>query len=210
MSPEQITALFAERGLLSYEGECITQLQHAWQCARLARQARATPALELAAWLHDLGHLMTGLEGSPTQRGIDDTHESLAAQALSSLLGAAVAEPVALHVRAKRYLVAAQPSYARALSHDSVRSLALQGGPMAPAECKAFLALPYAQDALRLRVWDDNAKEPNLHADNAARALAELSAAMQAVIKEQRVQGPPAANQQGVPAVQNAWRMPNS
>ena len=76
MTPEQITALFAEHGDLCYEGEGITQLQHAWQCGRLARQARATPELELAAWLHDLGHLMTGLQGSPAQRGIDDAHES--------------------------------------------------------------------------------------------------------------------------------------
>jgi phosphonate degradation associated HDIG domain protein len=159
MSPEQITALFTERGHLSYEGEGITQLQHAWQCGRLARQARATPELELAAWVHDLGHLMTGLEGSPTQRGIDDAHEALAALALSGLFGAAVTEPVALHVRAKRYLVAAHPSYAGTLSPDSVRSLVLQGGPMCPAECDAFLSLPHARDALRLRIWDDHAKE---------------------------------------------------
>ena len=106
---------------------------------------------------------------------------SLAAQALSGLFGAAVAEPVALHVRAKRYLVAVQPTYARALSPDSVRSLALQGGPMTPAECDAFMALPHAQDALRLRVWDDSAKASHLHPESPARALAEPSAAMQAV-----------------------------
>jgi predicted HD phosphohydrolase len=187
MSPEQITALFAERGHLSYEGEGVTQLQHAWQCGRLARLARATPELELAAWLHDLGHLMTGLEGSPTERGIDDAHEALAAQALSGLFGAAVAEPVALHVRAKRYLVGAQASYARTLSPDSVRSLALQGGPMSVAEREAFLALPYAQHATRLRIWDDHAKEWDEHPASPARALAELSAVMQAVINRQRL-----------------------
>lgn len=182
VTPEQITTLFAERGHLAYEGEGITQLQHAWQCGRLARQARATPELELAAWLHDLGHLMTGLQGSPTLRGIDDAHESLAAQALSGLFGPEVAEPVALHVRAKRYLVAARPSYARALSPDSARSLALQGGPMSTAQRETFLALPHAQQALRLRIWDDVAKAPDLHPESPAQALAELSAAMQAVV----------------------------
>ena len=187
MTPEQITALFAEHGDLCYEGEGITQRQHAWQCGRLARQARATPELELAAWLHDLGHLMTGLQGSPAQRGIDDAHETLAAQALSGLFGAAVAEPVALHVRAKRYLVAAQPRYAQALSPDSVRSLALQGGPMSPAECEAFLALPHAQDALRLRIWDDHAKDRGQRPASQNRVLVEMSAAMRAVIDGQRV-----------------------
>ena len=187
MSPEQITALFAERGHLSYEGEGINQLQHAWQCGCLARQARATPQLELAAWLHDLGHLMTGLEGSPTQRGIDDAHEALAAQALNGLFGAEVTEPVALHVRAKRYLVAAQPGYARTLSPDSVRSLVLQGGPMSPAECDAFLSLPHAQDAMRLRIWDDHGKEWSQQPASPALALAELTAVMQAVISGQRL-----------------------
>lgn len=153
---------------------------------------------------------MTGLQGSPTQRGIDDAHETLAAQALSVLFGTGVAEAVALHVRAKRYLVAVQPSYARALSPDSLRSLALQGGPMMPAEREAFMARPSAQDALRLRVWDDKAKAPHLHAESPSRALAELSAAMQAVIKDRRVGGPAAVSQQGLPAVQKEWRMPNS
>jgi phosphonate degradation associated HDIG domain protein len=183
MTPEQITALFAERGHLSYEGEGITQLQHAWQCGRLARQARATAELELAAWLHDLGHLMTGLADTPTRRGIDDAHEALAAQALTGLFGAAVAEPVALHVRAKRHLVAAQPGYARTLSPDSVRSLALQGGPMTPRESRDFLALPHAQEALRLRVWDDRAKAPEQHPASTAQALTELAAAMRAVAR---------------------------
>lgn len=186
MSPEQITALFAERGHLTYDGEGITQLQHAWQCARLARQARAAPPLELAAWLHDLGHLLTGLEGTPTQRGIDDAHETLAAQALGGVFGAEVTEPVALHVRAKRYLVAAQPGYARTLSPDSVRSLVLQGGPMSPVECDAFLSLPQAHDALRLRIWDDHAKECVQHPESPALALAELTALMQAVIDGRR------------------------
>lgn len=183
MTPEQITALFADRGRLSYEGEGVTQLQHAWQCARLARQARATAELELAAWLHDLGHLMTGLAGTPTRRGIDDAHEALAAQALMGLFGAAVAEPVALHVRAKRHLVAAQPGYARALSPDSLRSLALQGGAMTPRESRDFLALPQAQDALRLRIWDDRAKAPEQQPESPEQALAELAAALRAVAR---------------------------
>ena len=121
---------------------------------------------------------MTGLQGSPAQRGIDDAHETLAAQALSGLFGAAVAEPVALH---------AQPRYAQALSPDSVRSLALQGGPMSPAECEAFLALPHAQDALRLRIWDDHAKDRGQRPASQNRVLVEMSAAMRAVIDGQRV-----------------------
>ena len=156
-----IAALFAARGQLAYDGEGITQWQHAWQCGEVARRAGASPPLQLAAWLHDLGHLMTGLVDTPTLRGHDDRHEALAEQALLPLFGPAVARPVALHVQAKRYLVATRPGYRERLSADSVRSLALQGGPMTPQDCEEFAQQDHAQDALRLRAWDDLGKRPD-------------------------------------------------
>jgi phosphonate degradation associated HDIG domain protein len=160
MDASGIAALYARRGHLAYDGEGITQWQHAWQCGQLARQAGAPPALQLAAWLHDLGHLMTGLDDTPTLRGHDDRHEAVAARALAPLFGPAVAEPVALHVHAKRYLVATRPGYRDKLSPDSVRSLALQGGPMDEAACAAFLRQPFSADAVRLRAWDEAGKRP--------------------------------------------------
>jgi predicted HD phosphohydrolase len=163
---------------LAYEGEGVTQLAHGWQCARLARQARATPSLVLAAWLHDLGHLVSPLEGTPTTRGIDDRHEARAHRVLRPLFGPAVAAPVVLHVQAKRFLTATQPRYAGSLSPDSQRSLALQGGPMNADECNAFVAQPYATEALRLRVWDDQAKVAALAPDSPLFALAELELLM--------------------------------
>jgi predicted HD phosphohydrolase len=42
-----------------------------------------------------------------------------------------------------------------------VRSLELQGGIFSKEEAEAFLRRPYAEDALRLRKWDDRAKEQN-------------------------------------------------
>ena len=176
--PDDILALYARGGHLQYSGEGVTQLQHAWQCGRLAERAQATPALQLAAWLHDLGHLMTGLPGSPTLAGIDDRHESLAAHALAPLFGEAVSRPAALHVQAKRYMVATQPTYAARLSADSLRSLALQGGPMSPSEVAHFNTLPHAADALRLRAWDDAGKLPDWQPGHADQALALLRALM--------------------------------
>ena len=173
--------LFECRGALAYDGEPVTQLQHAWQCACLARQAGASEALQLAAWLHDVGHLMTDLEGSPTERGIDDAHEDLAARVLLPLFGPAVAEPVRLHVQAKRYLVSQKPGYAESLSADSVRSLALQGGPMSLEECVRFQASRYALDAQQLRAWDDRGKRPDWFASDLQQALDELRALMDRV-----------------------------
>jgi predicted HD phosphohydrolase len=63
-----------------------------------------------------------------------------------------------LHVDAKRYRVAADPPYAATLSPASVRSLALQGGPMDADEMKRYIAKKHAIAALRLREWDDQAK----------------------------------------------------
>lgn len=178
MQPEDIAALYATRGHIAYDGEGLTQLCHGWQCARLARLAGAAPALQLAAWLHDLGHLMTGLDGSPTLRGIDDGHEHLGAQALAAAFGPTVAQPAALHVQAKRHLAGLHASYGAGLSPDSVRSLALQGGPMARDEAPAFLRLPHARYALRLRTWDDLAKDPLLRPASSEHALGELRGLM--------------------------------
>jgi phosphonate degradation associated HDIG domain protein len=173
--PDDILDLFRQRGSLAYDGEGVSQLQHAWQCARLAAQAYATPELQLACWLHDLGHLISPLGGTPTRGGVDDRHECAAAQVIEPLFGPEVAEPVALHVAAKRYLVATQPRYADLLSADSRRSLQLQGGPMDAREGAAFIAQPFAGDALRLRVWDERAKLPEWRPADTETALATLA-----------------------------------
>ena len=56
--------------------------------------------------------------------------------------GPAVAEPVRLHVDAKRYLCQAEPAYAAILSPASVRSLELQGGTFRAEEAAAWRAQP--------------------------------------------------------------------
>jgi predicted HD phosphohydrolase len=114
--------------------------------------ARTAP-LVAAALLHDVGHL----------RGETDArHGTGGAHWLSQWFGPAVTEPVRLHVAAKRYLCAAEPGYSGLLSPESVRTLAVQGGPMTPEQAAAFEALPYARDAVAVRRWDDEAKDPEV------------------------------------------------
>ena len=86
-------------------------------------------------------------------------HADDAAAAVRQALGERVAGIVALHVEAKRYLVAVESGYGGALSADSVSSLAHQGGAMEPEEVTAFLALPFAADAVALRRADDLGKD---------------------------------------------------
>ena len=90
--------------------------------------------------------------------GVDDTHQYFAIPFLRGVFGPQVLEPIRLHVEAKRYLCRLRPDYWASLSPDSKRSLELQGGIYAQKEADAFIARPYAGDAVRLRMWDDNAK----------------------------------------------------
>ncbi len=153
-----ILQLFAKRGASEYGGEAVTQLEHALQCAALAQAANAPDTLVAAALLHDIGHLLHDLPDEAPDQGIDDVHERLGAEWLAEHAPAAVVEPVRLHVAAKRYLCAVNAGYLERLSESSRVSLALQGGPMTPAETAEFEQNPHWRDAVRLRCWDDEAK----------------------------------------------------
>lgn len=162
----EIARLFAERGGVAYAGEPVSQLEHALQCAWLAEQAGADDALVTASLLHDLGHLLIAehqtLSRSPTELGIDDRHQYIAMPVLRGAFGLEVREPIRLHVDAKRYLCATRPDYFARLSPDSVRSLALQGGPMSADAAQRFADHPWSGDAIRLRLWDEEAKVAGL------------------------------------------------
>jgi phosphonate degradation associated HDIG domain protein len=164
----RIEALFHTQGLRAYSGEPVSQLEHALQSALLARNADAPEPLIAAALLHDIGHLVNDQGETPSARGVDDLHQFHGAHFLKRLFGRAVTEPVRLHVAAKRYLCAERPGYQSALSPDSVRSLALQGGAFTATEAAAFGQTPHAAAAIALRLWDDEAKvaglaTPSLH-----------------------------------------------
>ncbi len=163
LSLADIEALFLRHGHSQYSGEPVTQLEHALQTALLAEQTGADDELITAALLHDLGHLLADHGESPTLRGIDDLHQFIAVPFLRGVFGSRVIDAVQWHVDAKRYLCATRPGYLEALSADSQRSLALQGGVFSEAEATAFVARPHAADAVALRLWDDQAKQEGLH-----------------------------------------------
>jgi len=158
LSLADIADVFTRRGHEQYAGEPVTQLEHALQTAHLAEQAGADDELITACLLHDLGHLLQDLGETPTLRGVDDVHQYAALPFLRGLFGERVLGGIRLHVDAKRCLCATVPGYEAALSADSQRSLALQGGTFSAGQATAFMAQPGAQDALQLRRWDDLAK----------------------------------------------------
>ena len=153
-----IVGLIDGKGERRYGLSAINQRAHALQAARLAEQAGCAAALIVAALVHDIGHMVHDLGEDPAKDGIDDHHEDLGAAWLVGRFGPAVSEPVRLHVAAKRYLCGKESDYFARLSPDSVRSLALQGGPMSAEEIAAFEAQPYHAAAVQLRRFDEAAK----------------------------------------------------
>lgn len=155
-----LLALYVELGDDPY-GEDVSQLDHALQCAQLARRDGADDHLVAAALLHDVGHLVAGPRPTGWRDEVDDDrHEAAGARLLGRLFGVRVAAPVALHVCAKRWLAATEPGYLAALSATSLASLAAQGGPLDEAGRARFEAHRAFGDAVRLRRFDDAAKDP--------------------------------------------------
>ncbi len=152
MTADEIVDLLVELGSTpSVEGVSFTELDHGLQCAaELARRFPRDHELQAAGLVHDIGHRF----------GSDEDHGRLGAEAVRPALGARVAALVESHVAAKRYLVATDPDYAARLSPDSVRTLALQGGALSPAEVTVFVASRHGPDAAALRRADDDAKVP--------------------------------------------------
>jgi predicted HD phosphohydrolase len=161
-SVDDILALFAEKGSETY-GEDVTALQHAVQCAMFAERDGADQALIIATLLHDVGHLVADIQG--TERFDlevdDDDHEAIGGRILSPLFGPDVAQPVALHVTAKRWRCRVEPEYHEALSDVSRATLKAQGGPLDDEGCRRFEAHPGFERARALRGWDEEGKIPH-------------------------------------------------
>jgi len=153
-----IAGLFASEGAAEYLGEPVSQAAHMLQAAVLAEREQAGEALIVAALLHDVGHFAGS--GRDLMRGTDNRHAESGASWLARWFGEEVTEPVRLHVAAKRYLCATEPGYAAVLSPASVYTLRVQGGPMQGAELTEFEANRYSAAAIRVRRWDDAAKDP--------------------------------------------------
>jgi len=171
-----IIDIYSRKANGRYGLSSVSQLQHALQAATMAEAEGEPPSLIVAALLHDIGHMIHHLGEDAALQGVDDVHEERAAAWLAAYFGPEVTEPIRLHVPAKRYLCATEPGYFSTLAEDSVRSLALQGGPMNLEEVAAFEARPHHEAAVRLRRLDDRAKDPGVSTPSFERFLPYLDA----------------------------------
>lgn len=150
-----IVGLLVKRGAMWFGDEAVSALDHALQCAALARKAGARDEVVLAALVHDVGHLVSDAEESSVTH-----HGNWAARFLRPFVPARVGWLVEHHVIAKRYLCTVERAYAEGLSLGSLRSWLRQGGPLDRETCLVLEREPGLPDLLALRRWDEAAKEP--------------------------------------------------
>ena len=158
---EQILDAFATCGHLDY-GENISMKEHMLQTAFLADKNGEENNVVVAALLHDYGHLICNMPNNTFEEGSDNYHEELGAAALQEWFEDDIVDAVRLHVDAKRYLCGANPGYKDKLSDASIKTLAIQGGPMNRQEMFEFRQKKGHKIATRIRVYDDQGKLPEM------------------------------------------------
>jgi predicted HD phosphohydrolase len=158
-----------------WDEEAVDELDHALQSAARAIDDGADDELVLAAALHDLAH-------SPmfdTTGAIE--HDAFAEGWLAPRFGARAGWLAGRHVAAKRYLVVTDPGYASTLTQTSVSSLDAQGGAGVDA---ALVAHPWWPDALRLRRYDDSAKDPEAGSNGRAATVEDVLAIAKRLLQQ--------------------------
>lgn len=148
-------------GHAAYDGEPVSQLEHAMQTTTLAQVIHPDDhEFIIAAFLHDIGHLMPTETEEEQMKGYGVmSHELRGAQYLKSQgFSDKICRLVAGHVTAKRYLVTTDTHYYDQLSEASKITLQYQGGLMTPEELATFEADELFALHLQLRRLDEQAK----------------------------------------------------
>jgi phosphonate degradation associated HDIG domain protein len=161
---DEVFSLYDRFGAEDYIGEPVSQIEHMSQSADLAMREGFENEVVLAAFFHDIGHIcvMHTRENSMGGFGVK-SHEKMGADFLRSKgFPERIARLVENHVEAKRYLTYKNPVYFEQLSAASKKTLVFQGGPMTQSEAEAFERDPLFEASVRLRQWDEMAKEMNV------------------------------------------------
>lgn len=167
-TPEQITdeilSLYKKFGDADYIGEPVSQLEHMSQSAQLAVQEGFDDEVVLAAFFHDIGHICVMQNEANNMGGYGiKSHEKIGSDYLREKgFPERVARLVENHVQAKRYLTFRFPQYYEQLSEASKRTLEFQGGIMQPDEAFTFENDALFEVSIRMRQWDELAKEMNV------------------------------------------------
>ena len=155
---DSIFGLYELNGSAEYVGESVSILEHSFQTALLAQKEGYEDDVILAAFFHDIGHF---LPNKNEMNGLGNiSHEVAGANFLyKNGFSNRIALLVRNHVEAKRYLTFKYANYFEKLSESSRKTLQFQGGKMSGEEAKTFEKMPMFELYLKMRAWDDKAKE---------------------------------------------------
>ena len=152
--------MYEQYGAEEYAGEKVSQLEHMCQAAQFAMEEGYDDEVVLAAFLHDVGHLLPIHNENESMDGYGMMdHEKVGAGYLRQLgFSERMCKLIASHVNAKRYLTWKYPDYYEQLSGASKKTLEYQGGRMQEAEAMKFEADPLFDLYIKMRRWDEAAK----------------------------------------------------
>jgi phosphonate degradation associated HDIG domain protein len=158
---DEVFDLYEKFGQADYIGEPVSQIEHMCQAAHLAEKEGFDDEVILAAFFHDIGHLFALDQNLENMGGYGVMrHEKLGADYLRKMgFTEKVAKLVENHVQAKRYLTFRNSEYLDKLSVASKKTLEYQGGVMTEAEALAFEKDSLFELSLKMRTWDELAKE---------------------------------------------------
>ena len=148
-----------------YIGEDLTIAEHMIQTAMLAEKKQCSDDLICSSLLHDYGHFVIEDPKQLVTDKIDGRHEIIGANYLKKFFHNEIIEPILLHVEAKKYL-SRDKKYFDSLSEASKISLKLQGGAMSDLEVKKFEKNKNYENAIKLRKFDEGAKQKNIKIKN--------------------------------------------
>lgn len=167
MNPERASQIVAEVfqlyerfGSTDYIGEDVTQIEHMCQSAQFAEAEGQEDEIILAAFFHDIGHLLENIHSTESMEGYGVVdHELIAGNYLRDLgFSERIARLVEMHVQTKRYLTFRYPDYFDNLSKASQKTLSMQGGRMNEEEAGHFENDELCRLHIKIREWDDSAK----------------------------------------------------
>ncbi len=140
-----------------YIGEKVTIAEHMIQSAMIAEKTKSKDTLICSCLLHDYGHFILDDPDELVREKKDGKHEDIGYEYLKKYFKEEIVEPIKNHVLAKRYLARDQ-KYFNLLSPASITSLKLQGGLMSDDEAQTFEKNKYFKDSIKLRRFDEAAK----------------------------------------------------
>ncbi|KAL4222739.1 hypothetical protein ACF0H5_018780 [Mactra antiquata] len=167
----EIFRLYEHAGSSQYLGENVSKTEHSIQCAMCAEEDGASNQVILAAFLHDIGHLL-GIDKNLPEMVTDGQnigtkdHDVIGGQYLKDKgFSDIVCDIVAGHVQAKRYLVYKYQDYYEKLSDASKQTLVHQGGMMDKDEAEKFENSDTFDAIIKMRTWDEKAKDETIICD---------------------------------------------